>query len=78
MVDPPRDLPLVLVTPEEVCSRAEGPFRACFLHLYSQDLTFRSLSFCSAEEHPIGDITAPQARPPENMWAGAILLHTYT
>ena len=41
-------------------------------------LAFRSLSFCIAEEHPIGDITAPQARPTENMWAGAILLLTYT
>ena len=77
-MDPPRDLPLVLVTPEEVCSPAAWPYRACSLYLYIQYLTSRSLSLCSAQVHPIGDITPPQARPTENMWAGAILLHTHT
>ena len=77
-MDPPRDLPIVLVTPEEVCSQAEGPYRACFPSSLNSTLAFSSLSFSIAEEHPIGDITAHQARPTENMWAGAILLLTYT
>ena len=37
-VDPP-DLPLVLVTPEEVCSLAAWQHRACSPHLYTEYLT---------------------------------------